>query len=238
MSVAGAPDFDRLSGLYRWMEWLSFGPLLDRCRSVYLDDMKSARRALVLGDGDGRFTAKLLRVNPDVRVDAADASPAMLQALVRRAGADRGRVRTIVADIREWKPESGSEYDLVVSHFFLDCLTTEEVEALAGSVKLSLTERARWVVSDFAVPEGFAGRLAGRVLVGFLYRAFGLLTGLRVRQLPDHAAALERAGFVLEKRKELLLGLLFSEVWRSRSGNASLTTPRNKDHFVGTPIRG
>ncbi|WP_058188438.1 class I SAM-dependent methyltransferase [Terracidiphilus gabretensis] len=208
-------NFDRLAGAYRWMEWLSFGPLLQRCRCAFLGELETARRALVLGDGDGRFTAELLRANYAVRVDAVDASPAMLRALVERAGASAGRVRTIVADIRLWRPESADAYDLVVSHFFLDCLATEEVVALAGSVRGSLTEGARWVVSDFAVPEGWAGRLAGRVVVGFLYRAFGLLTGLRIRRLPDHAVALRSAGFVLEERKEMLFGLLFSEVWRA-----------------------
>jgi SAM-dependent methyltransferase len=165
--------------------------------------LKTGRRAVVLGDGDGRFTAELLRVNFFVRVDAVDASAAMLQALVRRAGADAGRVRTVVADIRGWKPEGSERLDLVVSHFFLDCLTAAEVEGLAGSISVSLTEGERW-----------AGRLAGRMLIGFLYRAFGLLTGLRIRQLPDHAAALRNAGFVLEQRREMLFGLLFSEVWR------------------------
>ncbi len=214
MSVDGAPDFDGLAGAYRWMEWLSFGPLLQRCRCAFLGELKTVRRAVVLGDGDGRFTAELLRVNSVVRVDVVDASAAMLWALVRRAGPDAGRVRTVVADIREWKPEGSERFDLVVSHFFLDCLTGAEVEGLAGSVSGSLTEGARWVVSDFAVPEGWAGRLAGRGLVGFLYRAFGLLTGLRIRQLPDHASALRNAGFVLEQRREMLFGLLFSEVWR------------------------
>lgn len=222
MSVDGAPDFDRLAGAYRWMEWFSFGPLLRRCRCAFLGELRTAQRALVLGDGDGRFTAELLRINPEVRIDAVDASPEMLRALVQRAGANAGRVRAIVADIRSWQPGRADAYDLVVSHFFLDCLTTAEAEALAGSVRThlvrrGLTEGAGWVVSDFAVPEGFAGRLVGRVLVGFLYCAFGVLTGLRIRKLPDHTAALRSTGFVLEERREMLLGLLFSEVWRLQS---------------------
>jgi SAM-dependent methyltransferase len=215
MSGEPVANFDRLAGAYRWMEWFSFGPLLQRCRCAFLGELKTVRRALVLGDGDGRFTAELLKVNPEVRIDAVDASTAMLQTLVQRAGPDAGRARTIVADIRVWKPEDSEVFDLVVSHFFLDCLATEEVEALAGSVRGNLAEGARWVVSDFAVPEGLAGRLAGRLLVGFLYRAFGVLTGLRVRQLPDHAAAFKRAGLVRVRRREMLFGLLFSEMWRS-----------------------
>ncbi len=216
MAPYTAPNFDRLAGAYRWMEWFSFGPLLQRCRCAFLSEMKTARRALVLGDGDGRFTAKLLGVNSLVRVEAVDASGAMLQALVRRAGADGGRVRAVVADIRGWGPDGDGQFDLVVSHFFLDCLSTEEVGRLASSVKHGLTEDARWVVSDFAVPEGWVGRLAGGVLVGFLYRAFGVLTGLRIRRLPDHAAVLEGVGFVRGERREFLFGLLFSEVWRLR----------------------
>jgi SAM-dependent methyltransferase len=201
------------------MEWFSFGPLLHRCRCAFAGELKTARRALVLGDGDGRFTAELLRVNPEVQIDAVDASPAMLRALIRRAGADAVRVRTIVADIRGWKPEGWERFDLVVSHFFLDCLTTDELEALASSVRRALKEDASWVVSDFAVPEGWAGRLAGRLLIGFLYRVFGVLTGLRIRRLPDHAAALRSAGFGLVERREMLSGLLFSEVWISKSAS-------------------
>jgi SAM-dependent methyltransferase len=225
MSVKGAPDFDRLAGAYQWMEWLSFGPLLHRRRCAFLNEMKTARQALVLGDGDGRFTAELLRANPVVRIDAVDASEAMLRALVRRAGADAGRVRAIVADIRGWKPD-GAECDLVVSHFFLDCLTTDEVGALASTVRQCMTAEARWVVSDFAVPEGVAGRLAGRLLVGFLYWAFGLLTELRVRRLPDHTRALESAGFVLSERREFLFGLLMCEMWRKRDQGTQETRDR------------
>src|SRR6185437_1080687 len=57
------PKFDRLARVYRWMEWLSFGPYLSRCRRAFLPQLRDARRALVLGDGDGRFTAALLRRN-------------------------------------------------------------------------------------------------------------------------------------------------------------------------------
>ena len=46
-----------------------------------------------------------------------------------------------------------------------------------------------------------------------LYRAFGLLTGLAVRALPDYDAALCTAGFKLAKKRSWLGGLLVSELW-------------------------
>jgi SAM-dependent methyltransferase len=175
--------------------------------------MKGAKLALVLGDGDGRFTERLLRENPQVSVDAVDLSPAMLDALVRRAGDQASRVRTQVADVRAWTPSDERRYDLVVTHFFLDCLTTAEVAALAARVRPQLTANAIWVVSEFAIPEGRFGRWGARRIVGFLYRAFGLMTGLRVRELPDHAAALERTKFRLQGHKSRLRGLLVTEFW-------------------------
>lgn len=213
MTELAAPNFDRLAGVYRWMEWLSFGGRLWRCRCAFLPEIRTPRRALVLGDGDGRFTARLLRENPRVRVDAIDLSPAMLASLMERAGKDRARVRPLLADVREGLPDAEG-YDLVVTHFLLDCLTTSEVEALAARVRRKLADDALWVVSEFAVPQGWFGRFVARPVVSLLYWAFGWMTGLRVRRLPDWTEALERAGFVRLQRRNWLWGLLTSEIWQ------------------------
>jgi SAM-dependent methyltransferase len=206
------PNFDRLAALYRWMELATFGPWLQWCRCAWLDRLICCRHALVLGDGDGRFTARLLRANPALTLDAVDASPAMLKALVRRAGPFAGRVTLHSADARLWLP-AGQPYDLVVTHFFLDCLTTEEVRMLAKAVRASVDDRALWVVSEFAIPRNRFGRFVARPLVAGLYRAFGWLTGLAVRSLPEYANALGQAGFTLKGRRTWLGGLLTSEVW-------------------------
>ena len=222
------PNLNHLARLYRWMELASFGPSLERCRCAYLAELRTCRRALALGDGDGRFTARLLRANPTVEIDAVDASPAMLQALLRRAGADAGRVRIHCADARLWQPAAPADappYDLVIAHFFLDFLTTEEVQALAARLRDAVSPSALWVVSEFAVPAGWFGRLVARPVVWGLYSAFGILTGLAVRRLPDHPAALHESGFTLRQRRSWLRGLLVSELWaagRPRNAKARM----------------
>ena len=206
------PNFDRLARFYRWMEYLTFGPCLQRCRGAYLAELTECRRGLVFGDGDGRFTAKLLRANQAIEIDAVDSSGAMLRALLHRAGRNADRVRIHCIDARRWEPHDAT-YDLVVTHFFLDCLRPEEVEALAARVRDMASPAARWVVSEFAIPSGWFGRLIAGPVVRMLYRAFGLLTGLRVRTLPDHTAALRQSGFKLQERRRWLCGLLASEIW-------------------------
>ncbi len=209
-----AASFDRLARIYQWMEYATFGPWLGRCRCAFFPEMEDCRRGLVIGDGDGRFTMRLLALNREIRVDAVDASAAMLRALERRAGAHRNRLRVACMDARAWRARD-VQYDLVVTHFFLDCLTTEEVGELARRIRRRTAGGARWVISEFAVPEGWFGRLVARPIVGLLYGAFGALTGLQVRALPEHAAALRACGFVLEKRRAWLRGLLASEMWRA-----------------------
>jgi ubiquinone/menaquinone biosynthesis C-methylase UbiE len=206
------PNFNRLAHIYRWGELLSFGPFLHRCRCAFLDRLSDRRRALVLGDGDGRFTVRLLRENPEIRIDAVDASSTMLEKLFRSAGVNARRIRTCCADARRWRPV-GPPYDLVVSHFFLDCLTQEEAQTLAETLRGSVTLSARWLISEFAVPPNRFGRFFARPLIHGLYRAFGLLTGLKVRTLPDHRAALRLSGFELAAQRQWLGGLLVSELW-------------------------
>jgi trans-aconitate methyltransferase len=214
--MSTAPNFNRLAPLYRWMEYFSFGPWLWWCRSAFLPDLSACRHALVLGDGDGRFTARLLRINPDLRVLAVDASPAMLSALERRAAPHAARLRVECSDLRIWQPPADAPpYDLIVTHFFLDCLTTEEVEALAIKLRSAAAPGALWLVSEFAIPSSAAGRAIAGAIVAALYRAFGWITGLAVRRLPQYETALQSAGFTLEKRRDWLGGLLTSQLFRA-----------------------
>jgi ubiquinone/menaquinone biosynthesis C-methylase UbiE len=207
-------NFNHLAHIYRWAEWFTFGPILSQCRAEFIPAMKSQQSALVIGDGDGRFTARLLQQNSRIVVDALDASETMLQELTRRAAHHASRINTLNLDAREFIPPS-HHYDLIATHFFLDCLATDEVARLAVRLREGVTEGALWVVSEFAVPHRRYAQLAARALVSALYSAFGMLTGLRVRQLPEHATALAQSGFRLMQRRERLGGLLASELWQA-----------------------
>lgn len=212
-----APNFDRLAHVYRWMEYLSFGPMLERCRFRFLSECTQSRRALVLGDGDGRFTARLLKVNPDVRVDAVDVSTAMLEQVHRRAlragPSANARLQTVHADLRDWTP-LGVRYDLVVSHFSLDCLSDSELERLVGRLAPHLSPGAEWIVSEFAFPAGRLRRAIARPLIRALYLAFSVLTNLRIKKLPDHAGCFVRHDCYKRKSSEFLGGLLIAEIWQ------------------------
>jgi SAM-dependent methyltransferase len=204
-------NFDRIARPYRWLEYFSFGPWLARCRSNQLPHLMQAHHALVLGDGDGRFLAQLLAVNPTLTADVVDSSPAMLRLLEHRTRPFNKRVRLHTVDALRWIPIE--PYDLIVSHFFLDCFFPEELEPLLDRVLPHALPGAQWVVSEFAIPRNPLAAFLARTLIGLLYKMFALLTGLRVRELPDYSAALRRRGLLLRHHHRYLAGLLCSQLW-------------------------
>lgn len=219
--AGAAVNFDGLARIYRWLEYASFGPWLQRCRCAHLPLPGAPRRALVLGDGDGRFLCRLIEANPAIVVDAVDLSPGMLRAADRRMARlspqARRRIRFCCADMRQ--PSSFLEsaqdrgYDLVVTHFSLDCLTAGEVDRLAAAIVPRLSGGAIWLVSEFSVCAGPLLSPLSSAVIASLYRAFGLLTGLSVRSLPDYAASLRHAGLRLDREVSFVAGLLKAQVW-------------------------
>ncbi len=215
MSV-NQPNFNRIARPYRWLEYLTLGTALENCRTHYLPRLLDRRRALVLGDGDGRFLAQLLASNPDLHADAIDTSATMLQVLRQRCGAATPnaatRLRTHNANALTIPLEDS--YDLVVTHFFLDCLTQPDLDALITRINPTLTPGALWLISDFRIPNGLM-RLPARVFVRSLYLAFRLLTGLRTTHLPDYATPLTQAGLNRVAHQHRLAGLLTTELWQT-----------------------
>lgn len=226
MAIADRPPrFDRVARLYRAAEYLSFGPMLERCRFHHLRALRttSPTKALVLGDGDGRFLARLLAACPNLSADAVDASPSMLRLLRARAVHQRAgyRLKTLCADARSFTP-SANGYDLVATHFFLDCLTESETEGLIRRVVPNLAPGARWIVSEFQVPSGSRTQAAfARALIAGLYAAFRLLTGLQTRRIPPWRSLLADAGCACEASRNFLGGLLVTEIWRSPEATGS-----------------
>ena len=208
------PNFDHIARPYRWLEYLSLGRALERCRFHFLLQLLDRRRALIMGDGDGRFTAKLLAENPSIEVDAIDISQTMLALLRQRAESTSDRLRTHHADARTF-PYDGpkNRYDLVVTHFFLDCFSQPDLDQLIERIEPALAPEALWIISDFRIPAG-PMRFLARAYVRGLYLAFRVLTGLKTTQLPDYATPLAKQGFTCEARHHSLAGLLTTELWR------------------------
>jgi ubiquinone/menaquinone biosynthesis C-methylase UbiE len=209
-------NFDPIAKHYRWLEYLTFGSALQKTRLHYLHELHHCRSALILGDGDGRFTAALLAANPNIHVLAVDTSAAMLQLLRQRCESitpgSAHRLRTEQANALTLT--LAGNYDLVVTHFFLDCLTQPELDSLVRRIAQHMQPDALWLLSDFQIPANLA-KLPAKLLVRSLYLGFRILTNLRTTHLADHAAPLQQARLTRIACHNRLADLLTAELWRS-----------------------
>ena len=211
-------DFDRVARLYRWAEYLLLGPLLTRTRLHFLHEIEQTRHALVLGDGDGRFLAQLLRRAPSMHALAVDTSATMLGLLRNRCAFAGSRLTTFKGSATAL-PIAGElrGVDLIATHFFLDCLSQAQVDHLTCRLANEVAPGCLWVISEFGIPQQQPWRALGQGYVRLLYLAFGILTRLPVQVLPNIDSALHRAGFHRIHHAERLKGLLYSQIWQLRS---------------------
>lgn len=170
----------------------------------------------MLGEGDGRFLALFTQCKHLTEIDYVDASPAMLE-LARRRVAGLGNscgehVRFFRLDARH-DPMPNPPYDVIVTHFFLDCITEEYLAEMVPRIRASSASGARWIISEFRKPARGIVKYVAYCLLRTLYIFFRITTGLEAAALPSYRPILQANGFVMESEHISMMGLLASELW-------------------------
>jgi ubiquinone/menaquinone biosynthesis C-methylase UbiE len=217
-------SFDALAPWYRTLEWIAFGDDLQRCRVACLGEIATPRRALLVGEGNGRFLCELLRLHSEVEIDCVDASRCMLQLARERVDQELPgpgeRVRFLHQDIASWTaPEH--HYDLLVTHFFLDCFPASVLTGIVRKLAGVATDDARWLLADFCVPPDRSGRLRARGWLAAMYSFFRITARIEASELIDPTPFLRAEGFALARQHSFRKGMLKSEIWRRNCSGAS-----------------
>ena len=238
-------SFDRIAPSYRSFEWIAFSDVLQRARTAFISQAVGSRRALLVGEGDGRFLAELLRRSPEAEIDCIDASAAMIRCARSRAAvipsktrdlssvhkkfarslgvcaprddtnseSDRGlRVKFHHADFLQWVPQQQS-YDLVVTHFFLDCFNREQLSHVIAKLADAAAPRSHWLVADFAIPPKGFRRLHAKTWLRAMYSFFRAVADLQTHELIDPSPLIRATGFEVRRESVTRLGLVKAQLW-------------------------
>lgn len=204
-------SFDRLAPFYRMMEGLAAGGKMQRRRLAFLAEIPVPRNVLLAGEGHGRFLPECVRRFPEARIVVVDSSEKMLEIARREVASER--VGFVRADLLEWDGPRG-QFDLIVTHFFLDCFPPDELAKVVGKLGELAAPAADWLVADFEIAPAGPARWRGRLIVAALYRFFRIVTGLKADALVPPDGDLEKAGFTRHRREVREWNLLKSEWWR------------------------
>lgn len=209
-------SFDVLAPHYRWMEFVLAGEKLQRCRTAFLEKAMGAKKVLILGEGNGRFLVECRRKLPEAKIICVDASARMLAEAKERLSRARGdcrRVDFVCANALEWiPPEDG--FDLIVTHFFLDCFHKEQLELLITKLTGAVVPGANWLLADFQAASEGLERWRSRIILWMMYRFFRVVTRLPAGKLTPPDDLLGRTGFRLQERRVSEWGLLRSDWWQ------------------------
>ena len=217
-------QFDRIAPYFDWMERLCASGLMQRCRIAHIQQTKNCRHALLAGEGYGRFLEALLLANPEIQVTSVEWSRKMIdysrRRLIRR-GMDLSRVTFQHANLLDCElPET--QFDLIVTNFFLDCLKPAQIKRIVRLMAGSSTPDAIWLLADFRIPEATGWRRwRAKGIVAALYLFFRLTLNLPARGLTPPDSFLRAYGFKLHDRKLMSCGLMHSDFWQ-RPANHSL----------------
>jgi ubiquinone/menaquinone biosynthesis C-methylase UbiE len=213
-------SFDRVAPHYCWLETIAFGTALQRARTFFIGEATTAKRVLIVGEGNGRFLLELLRDSEAAQIDCVDSSAVMLdlarQQLARYHPEAIGRVRFIRSTIEDW-PLPDFRYDLIVTHFVLDCFPPQPLEAVVAKLAQAATPAATWLLADFDYPATPARRLHARLWIAAMYLFFRTIADIEARSLVDPSLLLQSHGFVCRQRKEFYREMVKTEVWTRRS---------------------
>jgi len=208
-------SFDRLAPHYGWLETAAFGGALQRSRTCWIESLSAPKSALVVGEGNGRFLCELVKAHPGTSIDCVDASPRMLERarnrLVRSSPASAENVRFLREDVRSWVP--ARSYDLVVTHFVLDCFRHEDVRRIVEVLARAAAPGAEWLLSEFTVPERGWSRLAARALIAVMYALFRVTAGIEAKTLVDPTPYLRQNGFVRASSRANFAGMVRADLW-------------------------
>jgi ubiquinone/menaquinone biosynthesis C-methylase UbiE len=223
-------SFDRLAPHYRWMEFVLAGEKLQRCRTAFLPEVADARDILILGEGNGRFLIECRKVLPKARITCIDESGRMLQ--LARLRLNRSRLGTqeinfVNTDALSWAPAQRS-FDLIVTHFFLDCFRADQLKRLLSVLVQACRPHAGWLLADFQIPDRGVSRPRAQVIHWLMYSFFRITTRLSARKLTPPDSFLTANGFALQKRKISDWGLLHSDLWEKTPNRHAQSNHQNQ----------
>jgi ubiquinone/menaquinone biosynthesis C-methylase UbiE len=208
-------SFDTLAPHYRWLEQVLAGNKLQHCRTAFLDQVLGSKNVLIAGEGNGRFLTECRHALPSARITVVDVSSGMLRVASRRAaahGLELDRIEFVHSDILAWRPEAQT-YDLVVTHFFLDCFPPWQLKRVVEALARSASGAATWLLADFQIPPLGWKCYRAKAIHLLMYAFFRAAARLPAKSLTPPEPFLRAQGFRLRSTQVHEWGLLHSDLW-------------------------
>lgn len=181
--------YDKLAPVYDWLAVFFVGKQIQQAQLKWLSYLSDRKKLLILGGGTGWMLPAVFQINPNLVIHYVDASAKMIaQAQANAQGSLIQFIQGTETDIPD------KDYDAVLTHFYLDLFSDDQLPDLIAKIKMKLANNALWLVTDFETHT-----MLQRVKVRLMYLFFRMMTGLKTQALPKWYNTLTNAGCIALK---------------------------------------
>jgi ubiquinone/menaquinone biosynthesis C-methylase UbiE len=148
-----------------------------------------------------------------VCADASERMLALANERIERFGLDSNGIEFLRTDVLQWSPLM-KVFDLVVTHFFLDCFRKEQLQQIVDRIAFAALPNASWLLADFQTPIARLQRWRAKLILNAMYLFFRVAARLPARSLTSPDPYLTSNEFLLRERRVSEWGLLHSDLWQ------------------------
>ncbi len=149
-------DYQYVSKVYNLLSSIYSIGAVNRCRNNVLAEITKGTKVCFVGVGQGNEAVKAVQLGAEVTV--VDISISMLERFKRqlsKRGLAIGKVRIENQDVRDFAQSNEGEFDVVVSHFFLNVFSPQQMPEILETLMSLVTTTTnsendgKLVIGDF-----------------------------------------------------------------------------------------
>ena len=164
---------------------------------------------MILGGGTGWLLAEIMKMKLENEIWYIEASQKMLQ-LSRDKIDDNSNIHFILGS--ENDIPATVQFDIVITNFYLDLFTLENLNVVVEKITIALRPGALWIVTDFINRKKW-WQIA---LLKSMYLFFNLVCNIEAATLPDWQFALQRNTLQIKEHKSFFHGFMISTLYQKR----------------------
>lgn len=184
---------------------------LHRSQTFFLSRLQKSDNVLVVGGGTGRFLVDLLKVGESLKVTYVDISPGMILKAKKKVN-KLGKSEHVEFICGGLESIPNGKYDLICTHYFLDCFEEGELFGVIQQFKSLLSKDGLWHFTDFYLDD--SSSMFRKSFVSFLYFFFRSFCGLKVKKLANFKELFSKNGLQLKEEGYFYRGLLRTGLYR------------------------
>lgn len=175
-------------------------------------------KVLIIGGGDGKFLLEAVKQGLAEQYYYIDISDVMIKLaknkIENQSAISLGSVVFICGSYQDIP--KNETFDLIVTPYFLDCFSPDELTIVIARLYSQLTIKGTWFFADFNVPKDSFRSFIFNNIIQLLYEIFNFFCDWGLNRLPDFNKEFDKYNFTLLDEKYFLGGLLVGRIYKKR----------------------